>query len=435
MSSLPEIRDLWRGTMLNNAATTPPFSLVLKAVDQMLWHYSTFHRGLGPEADKTYRDVVLAMQTIRQFVNCPEDHVLVFTQNTSAAINLLARLLRLKRTDVVLLSETEHTSNHLPWKYNTKAQVVYAKVFDDGALDYDSLREQSGKHKGRLRVVAMTGASNLTGFVPDLAKLSRAAHDNGAMLFIDAAQLAPHRPIDMQAQGIDALAFSAHKLYAPFGLGVLVIPRWLAEKAPIDPAGGSIDMLGDNGAIWSHPEMRHTTGTWNVTGIVALAESCSLMMKTGWETIMSHERQLLEYAVSQMAGCPKLQLYVPLKKYLDENRIGTLAYNIQGYHHALVSAVLAHEHSIETRAGTICNHRLVRRWLKVSDSDQTAIEGKIRQGDLLASYGVVRASIGIGNQEYHLRHLFQSLASLIDHGPEFEYEPHPRQEIFLPVKK
>lgn len=97
-----------------------------------------------------------------------------------------------------------------------------------------------------IKLIALTGASNLTGYIPNIARVSKLAHAHGALLFVDAAQYAPHRPIDMQGDGIDALAFSAHKVYAPFGLGVLEVPRHILETEPVDLGGGSIDMISAN---------------------------------------------------------------------------------------------------------------------------------------------------------------------------------------------
>lgn len=420
-----------RVILLNNAATTPPFESTLDTVCEFLKTYGALHRGAGPHANITYQKAERALATLKKFLNTSDDHALLFTHNTSAAINFLIRLLRLDKDDVILTSTIEHTSNNLPWVYNSPSQTVYVKSTVDGALDYDDLEAKVKEHGKHLKLIALTGASNLTGYIPDIARVSKLAHAHGALLFVDAAQYAPHRPIDMQGDGIDALAFSAHKVYAPFGLGVLAVPRHILDTAPVDPGGGSIDMISANGVVWAPPVTRHQTGTWNVTGIIAAAASCQTLMDTGWDAIINHERELVAYAAHQLDTVPGIRLYVRPDVYVRQDRIGTFTFNLAGYHHALVSAILENEHGIETRAGTICNHRLVHGWSDIDDATQKDIESRIEQGDRLASYGIVRASICIHNTKADIDVLVAALKSIIAHGPQLRYKPVPIEEIYV----
>ncbi|MDO8625077.1 MAG: aminotransferase class V-fold PLP-dependent enzyme [Candidatus Diapherotrites archaeon] len=420
---------------LNNAATTPPFQTTLEAVNAFLQTYGALHRGAGPNANQTYETVSDAIQEIRTFVGASRNHELLFTQNTSDAINLFARLLKLKKTDVVLTTDIEHTSNNLPWRYNTPAHVVTVRSGDDGSLDYADLEQKAQKHAKHLRVLAFTGASNQTGYIPDIKRIALLAHRYKALLFIDAAQLAPHRPIDIKKMGIDALAFSAHKIYAPFGIGVLALPKRLLDTEPVNPGGGSIDMISDQRIVWAPPRTRHQTGTWNVTGIVALAKSCETIRKTGWRSIVSHEKELVRYAAKKLSTVPGITMYVSPEKYVSENRIGTFPFNLAGYHHALISAILDHEYGIETRAGTICNHRLVREWFSVSDTEQRKIENEIRKGNRLASYGIVRASLGIQNTKKDVDALVEALTEIALYGPRLRYRANKKEETFEPIRK
>ena len=420
-----------RVILLNNAATTPPFEATLNTVCEFLKTYGALHRGAGPHANITYQKAERALETLRKFLNTGADHALLFTHNTSAAINFLIRLLRLGKDDVILTSTIEHTSNNLPWVYNSQSQTVYVKSTADGALDYDDLEAKVKEHGKHLKLIALTGASNLTGYIPDIARVSKLAHAHGALLFVDAAQYAPHRPIDMQGDGIDALAFSAHKVYAPFGLGVLAVPRHILNTEPVDPGGGSIDMISANGVVWAPPVTRHQTGTWNVTGIIAAAASCQILMDIGWDAIIEHERELVAYAAHQLDTVPGIRLYVRPEAYVRQDRIGTFTFNLAGYHHALVSAILENEYGIETRAGTICNHRLVHGWSDIDDATQKDIESRIEQGDRLASYGIVRASICIHNTKEDIDVLVAALKSIIAYGPQLKYKPVPIEEIYV----
>jgi len=295
------------------------------------------------------------------------------------------------------------------------------------------LENKVNQYSGNLKLIAIMGASNLTGYIPDIPKIAALAHRHGAILFVDAAQLAPHRPISMLTQGIDALAFSAHKLYAPFGLGVLALPKSLLENLPVDPGGGSIDMISENNIVWAVPEMRHQTGTWNVTGIIAAGASCQVIMDYGWENILAEEKKLVRYAAEKLSNVPGLTLYVPKEKYFVEDRIGTFAFNLYGFHRALVSAILDNEFGIETRAGTICNHKLVKRWMNIDNNIQRFVEQKIAQGDKLASYGIVRVSLGIHNTREDIDFLADALTRIVTYGPALSYRPIAEQETFIPV--
>ncbi|NMO91445.1 aminotransferase class V-fold PLP-dependent enzyme [Actinomycetospora sp. TBRC 11914] len=418
---------------LNNAATTPPLAVVVDAVVGMLGEYGALHRGSGPRARATVEAVEGAVAAIERFLGQPADNALLFTTNTSAAINHLARLLALGPDDVVVTSEIEHTSNNLPWRHQSAARVAEVRADDAGALDVAHLAEVLDAHRGRVRLVAVTGASNLTGHRPDLATLADLAHDAGALLFADAAQLAPHRQIDMAASGVDALAFSAHKVYAPFGLGVLSLPRAVLDRTPVDPGGGSIDMLAADGAVlWAPPAERHQTGTWNATGIVALGAAADALLDAGWGLVEAHERALTAVLVDRLSAVEGVTPAVDPDRYRTEDRIGAVPFRVAGLHHALVASALEAEHGVEVRAGTICNHRLVRRWVGADDAEQARVEAAIAGGDRLASYGVVRASLGLQNTVDDVERLVAGLAALASEGPRLRYRPSPAQECWVP---
>ena len=419
-----------RVILLNNAATTPPFKETVKEVTTFLKTYGALHRGAGPHANLTYEKAEEATAIIKNFLNIKKDQTLVFTSNTSSAINLFSRLLKLEKEDVVITSIIEHTSNNLPWKFGS-GKTVYVNAFQDGSLDYQDLEQKVKENKKNLKIITITGASNLTGYLPNIQAISKLAHENNALLFVDAAQLAPHRRIDMEKEGIDALAFSSHKMYAPFGLGVLALPKRVLETSPVDPGGGSIDMISEENILWAPATLRHQTGTWNVTGIIATATSCKVLMKTGWDNILKQEKELVAYTAKKLATVPNIEFYVPLTKYTEENRIGNFAFNIKGLHHALVSAILENEYGIETRAGTICNHKLVRMWSKINEKTQQEIENKISKGDRLASYGMVRISLALHNTRKDVDELVSALISIAKNGPKLKYKPLPEEEIFV----
>ncbi len=419
---------------LNNAATTPPFKKTMQAVTNFLETYGALHRGAGPRARQTCLAVEQALASIRAFLNCSPDHALLFSQNTSTAINQMARLLPLTAEDVVMTTEIEHTSNNLPWRFNTPAQVVEIRAFDNGAIDYADLETKVNTYRDHLKIITISGASNQTGYIPDLPRISKLAHSCGALFFVDAAQLAPHRPVDMLVSGIDALAFSAHKIYSPFGLGVLALPARLLERQPVDPGGGSIDMITNSAITWAPSLERHQTGTWNGTGVVALGASCATLLETGWDAILEHEKDLVHYAAEKLSQVPGLTIYINPELYRQEDRIGTFPFNLKDMHQSLLAAVLEHEYGIEVRAGTICNHRLVRRWLGVSDQEQAAIENQLKAGNRLATYGIVRASLAIHNTREDIDSLAEALTKISQEGHRLQYSPVQAHETYEPIQ-
>lgn len=417
-------------TLLNNGATTPPFKDTMNEVNNFLSTYGAFHKGAGPYAEVTYQKVCQSIKDIREFLGVKKNQSLLFTSNTSSAINLFARMLNLKKEDVVLTSDIEHTSNNLPWSYNTKTKVVYIKSLIDGGLDYKDLKKKALEYKDKIKLVTITGASNMSGYVPDIKKISKTIKPTKALLFVDGAQLAPHREINMKKQKIDALAFSAHKLYAPFGIGVLAIPTQLLKQVPVDPGGGSIDMISENNIVWASDISKHQTGTWNVAGIVATAKSCNLLKEVGWENLFSHETELIKHALDRLQKINKIKLFIEPKTFLNQKRIGTIVFNLEGYHHSLLSSVLENEYGIETRAGTICNHKLVRRWFNISGKEQVIVEKKIKQGNRLATYGVVRLSIGIYNTKSDIDRLVQALEKISKKGHVLKYKANKKEESY-----
>ncbi|MDP3742362.1 MAG: aminotransferase class V-fold PLP-dependent enzyme [Candidatus Micrarchaeota archaeon] len=415
-----------RVVRLNNAATTPPFVETVEKVGEFMETYGAVHRGAGPYADETVQAYENAVEKIKQFTNTGKNQEVLFTSNTTAAINQLARMLALTGDQTVLTSGIEHTSNYLPWKFTSKAKLATFKTNLDGSFDIDDLEEKIETIQPA--IVAITGAHNLTGYIPPLEKITKKAHSAGAKVFVDAAQLAPHRPLQLGKIGIDYAAFSAHKLYAPFGLGVLVVEKKLLDASPADPGGGTIDMASERGLVWAQGVKKHQSGTINAVGVVALAESMKIMEKISWNYIMAHEKTLAKQLIEGIYAIEKVKKYIPANGNVD--RTGNVVFNLNGLHHALVSAILEKEYGIETRSGTICNHRLVRKWMNIADSKQRDIEEQIQNGNLLASYGIVRASIGVHNTEDDIEKLIAAVKQISAKGPQLHYVPASSEETY-----
>ena len=245
---IDQLVPLYGGSMapfvnLDNAASTPAFRSVVEAVEAFLPFYAGVHRGTGYKSRLSTTTFERAREVAGEFFGAdPERDVVVFTKNTTEAINKLVRSLPLDSDSVVLTTILEHHSNDLPWR--GQVRTVHVGARPDGALDLEDLQRLLDKYAGRIALLAVSGASNVTGVVQPVHLLAEMVHSAGGRLLVDAAQLAPHRPIDMRphddAGHLDFVVCSAHKMYAPFGTGVLVGPRCAFRTAPDQTGGGTV---------------------------------------------------------------------------------------------------------------------------------------------------------------------------------------------------
>ncbi|WRL61793.1 aminotransferase class V-fold PLP-dependent enzyme [Blastococcus brunescens] len=210
---------------LDAAATTSASEAVVRAVQDFLPWYSSVHRGAGAKSQFSSARYEEARETLVRFVGAdPATHVALFPRNTTEGLNLIAFRLGLTRDDVVVTTAIEHHANLLPWRRNARVRVV--DVDRSGTFDVAAVVAALDE-RPTPRVLAVSGASNVTGWLPDLAALAAAARERGVLVVVDGAQLVPHRQVDMAALGIDVLAWSGHKMFAPFGAGGLVVARRL----------------------------------------------------------------------------------------------------------------------------------------------------------------------------------------------------------------
>ena len=295
---------------LDTAATTPALRQVQEAVDRFLPLYSSVHRGAGHKPLVSTEVLARCRQRVAEFVGASLAHsTVIFGKNTTEMVNKLSRRLHLAENDVVLLSDMEHHSNDLPWRKVPK--VIRLPVDRRGALDLDQVEGELRRREGRVRLLAVSGASNVTGHQPPIHELAVLAHRYGALILADCAQLAPHRRIDVLPPSspghLDFVAFSAHKMYAPYGVGVLVGPRGFFDQSePDDVGGGTVELVTANRAYWAASPDRDEPGTPNLLGVVALGRAIACLMEVGFDSIAKHERDLTAYALRRLAEVPGL---------------------------------------------------------------------------------------------------------------------------------
>jgi selenocysteine lyase/cysteine desulfurase len=405
---------------LDYAASTPVMADVWAAVETFLPWYSSVHRGSGVKSQVATAEFEGAREVVARFVGARPDDTVVFVRNTTEAINVLAA--SLPDGTRVLSTTTEHHANMLPWRRHDVRLLPFTRTPGE-LLDAceRALRAE------RIDLVAVTGASNVTGEVWPVAELARLAHEHGAELFVDAAQLAPHRPVAMARSGVDHLALSGHKLYAPFGSGALV--GRLRDGPPLLAGGGAIRLVTVDDVIWAAAPDRFEAGSPNVIGVVALAAACRSLMALGMDAVVAHERSLavrMWTALERVPGLEMLTQWAPG----TVDRVGVATFNLAGYRDPLLAAILSAEHAIGVRHGCFCAHPLMTHLLGVPDGAARRFHAELRAGGHPALPGAVRASIGLGTMAEDVDRLATALHEIAARGPRSRYVHDPEHDEY-----
>jgi selenocysteine lyase/cysteine desulfurase len=400
---------------LDHAASTPAMAGVLAAVQDFLPWYSSVHRGSGYKSQLATAAYEAARGAVAEFVGA-RDGTVVLVRNTTEAINVLAAALPAGAR--VLSTAVEHHANMLPWR---RHDVAVLPVPSSGSELVERCEHALRTTRPRIDLVAVTGASNVTGEVWPLPELAAVAHHYGAELFVDAAQLAPHRAIDMAATGIDYLALSGHKLYAPFGSGALVAcGRALERGEPLMRGGGAIEIVTLDDVIWADAPERYEAGSPNVVGAVALGAACRILGEVGMARIAARERVLSARLAAGLASVPGLQ---PVVLWSDPpvDRVGLATFTLEGYRHPLLAAILSAEHAIGVRHGCFCAHPLLAHLLGVPSHELDRLAAETRAGGRPELPGAVRASFGLGTSAQDVDRLVRALTEIASSGPRWGY--------------
>ncbi|MFT4043238.1 MAG: aminotransferase class V-fold PLP-dependent enzyme [Gordonia sp. (in: high G+C Gram-positive bacteria)] len=383
---------------LDYAASAPALRAVADAVGVALAGYASVHRGAGHLSQVTTRRYEECRETVRRFVRGRADDTVVFTRNTTDAVNLAAHV---TPGDVVVL-DIEHHANLLPWVSRERGatRIVSAEATIDDTLA--ALEEELASAPAAL--LAVTAASNVTGEVLPISRLASLAHRHGARILVDGAQLVAHRPVSIVSHGVDYLVFSGHKLYAPFGTGVLIgRGDWLDAAEPYLSGGGATADVGiiDDGSanctstVWHTGAARHEAGSPNVLGAVAIAAACEAITDIGYEAVGSHEHELLtrlDRGLAEIDGVHALRVFTDDADAATTDRVGIAGFVVDGYTPREVAEYLSDQHGIGVRDGKFCAHPLLDR-LGFPD-------------------GAVRASFGLGTDSADIDRLLAALRAL-----------------------
>jgi cysteine desulfurase/selenocysteine lyase len=323
--------------------------------------YANVHRSVYELAERSTAEFEAARDKVAAFVNAPASREVIFVRNATEALNLVAYAWGLTNVgpgDVVLVTELEHHSNFVPWQVaarKTGADFRMLPLDDAGELRLDLLDEVAGD--GNVRVVAAGLISNALGTVNPISKLVAWAHDRGAIMVCDAAQAVPHRPVDVQALGVDFLAVSGHKLCGPSGIGFL----WgrselLAGMDPFLYGGHMIRKVGLENTTWDELPQKFEAGTSPMAEAVGLGAAIDYLNAVGFDAIEAHEHELVDYALELLADVPGIRLFGPP----PERRAGIVLFDMEGIHPHDVAQVLDFE-GVAIRAGHHCCQPLMAK--------------------------------------------------------------------------
>lgn len=346
-------------TYLDSAATSQKPRSVIEAVD----HYyraqnANVYRGVYSLAAVATEAFEGARDVVARFLNAPRDGI-VFTHGTTDGLNLVAQSYaraRLGPGDEIVVSPLEHHANLVPWQEaarTTGASLRFIEPEPDGSVTVDGVRAVL---TDRTRLVALAHVSNVLGTVTPLLEVTRAVHERGARIVVDAAQSAPHMALDVSALDVDFLAFSGHKTLGPTGIGVLYgKPELLAAMPPHYFGGEMIEEVGLERSTYKPPPMRFEGGTPHIAGAIGLARGLEYLMDVGLEAIHCHEVELTRYALERLESMEGIILYGP-----REHQAGIITFNLTDVHPHDVATALD-EHAVCVRAGHHCCQPLMRR--------------------------------------------------------------------------
>jgi len=408
------------GTYVNfdNAATTPPFNSVIKDIISFSPWYSSIHRGNGYKSQISSNIFENSRETVLNFVHAdPNNNTVIYVKNTTEGINKLSfRFCSGDKKCVVLSTNMEHHSNDLPWR--DKYRLDYIELDKQGRLSLKDVEQKLINYNGAVKLVTVSGASNVTGYINPIYEVAKLAHKYNAKILVDGAQLVPHCPVDMKPESssehIDFLVFSAHKMYAPFGIGVLIGPKAaFMQGAPDYKGGGTVDLVTHEYVAWNEPPEKEEAGTPNVMGVVALVSTIKTLTSIGMKNIDTYERRLAYYALSSIKNIKDIELYASSEDI--NNRVSIIPFNIKGMHHSIVSEILSLEAGIAVRTGCFCAHPYVQKLLDVSGED---ISNYLRT-DKSERPGMIRLSFGLYNSFSEIDYFLRVLKYIINNKQYF----------------
>ncbi|MEU9060019.1 aminotransferase class V-fold PLP-dependent enzyme [Streptomyces sp. NPDC048430] len=405
---------------LDYAASAPALQRVWDDVAAYAPYYGSVHRGAGYLSQLSTDLFENSRETVAEFLGCRAEDQVVFTRSTTDSLNLLAAALP---TDCeVFVFETEHHASLLPWRGARVTYLDAPRTPDQAVATLE--RALAGREPYGPALVCVTGASNVTGELWPVKELAAAAHAHGARIVLDAAQLAPHHPVDIAELDVDWVAFSGHKLYAPFGSGVLAgRADWLVDAEPYLAGGGASRKVArrtDGGVDveWHTTPARHEAGSPNVIGVYSIAAACKALTEAGFGRLVAREQQLVTRVREGLADVPEVKV---LSLFGDDApRVGVISFVVEGWNSSHFAAALSAEYGIGVRDGLFCAHPLVRTLLG-SEPQEPGECGAPEAAPGERSLNAIRVSFGAGTPDEHIERFLGAVRELVSKGARWSY--------------
>ncbi|MFE5733508.1 aminotransferase class V-fold PLP-dependent enzyme [Streptomyces sp. NPDC056528] len=405
---------------LDYAASAPALQRVWDDVAAYAPYYGSVHRGAGYLSQLSTDLFENSRATVAEFLDCRPGDQVVFTRSTTDSLNLLAAAV--PADCQVFVFETEHHASLLPWR---DARVTYLNAPRTPAQAVETLeRALADRDPYGPALVCVTGASNVTGELWPVKELAAAAHAHGARIVVDAAQLAPHHPVSVTDLDVDWIAFSGHKLYAPFGSGVLAgRADWLQDSQPYLAGGGAsrkVARRADGGVDveWHTTAARHEAGSPNVIGVYSIASACKALTEAGFDALVARENHLIAKVREGLAEVPEVRV---LSLFGDDApRVGVISFVVEGWNSSHFAAALSAEYGIGVRDGLFCAHPLVRTLLG-SDPQDPGECGAPEAAPGERSLNAIRVSFGAGTPDEHVERFVGAVKELVRDGARWKY--------------
>jgi cysteine desulfurase/selenocysteine lyase len=383
------------GINFDNAASTPPLKRVRDSVTAISDVYSSVHRGTGYKSRLSTEAYEQARELVADFLGVDQrSQVVIFVKGTTDALNRIAAEQARLDGRQVLVTEMEHHADLLPWRHRSGHLMV--GLTPDGHIDLDAIEGALKTSGGTIGLVAVCGASNVTGFISPIHEIAELAHRHGARVSIDAAQLAPHHRIQIRPADdpghLDFVSLSGHKMYAPYGAGVLIAPRDFFAGAPEVMGGGAIRIVTWDDTVWADLPDREEAGSPNVIGAVALGVAIEALLELGFEDMVRYEVELGARLLAGLGRVPGVSVLGGTGMAPGE-RLGLASFVIAGVHHGLAAAALSHEWGIAVRNGCFCANPYVFQLLHMTREAVETVEVDVNAGHRQALPGAVRASL------------------------------------------
>ncbi|MBU0661602.1 aminotransferase class V-fold PLP-dependent enzyme [Patescibacteria group bacterium] len=423
-------RGLVRYVNLDNAATTPALASVEQAVQEYIASYGSVHRGAGVKS-KVSTDVYEASRdTIKRFVNAPEDAYVLFTGNTTGAMNTVAYYFSFL-SGKVAVSSIEHSSSWLPWvktegikalgseqvalddmesvnehiQLAGRKQVLQYSVNENFEFDLADIEKLLKEHD--IKAFVLTASSNATGYCPDIKAIGQLVHKYGAYFIVDACQFVQHHTMDMQELGIDFLAASGHKFYAPYGGGFLIGPKKFFDNfLSYEIGGGNLPYITKDGEFLRYTnQLAHDPGTPNAIGAISMASAFEALEDIGIEQVEAYEHGLAKQVYDYLKNNSKIELYV------NDNHLSTVVpFNVKGINFTDVAEELNSRFGIGVRAGSFCVYNVIRQVLDIQD--ETKIIEDVKAGKEDAVPGFIRASFALCNTQEDVDRFIEAMEEI-----------------------